>query len=220
MGANSRHSVKRPLVVLAKVGYHEITTVIAISVVFWLFTLPVVTIGATLLALLDVMGDVYHDGSPRTERGRVRRFAVSVRANLVRGLPLTVLVLFVFVNTVWYFAIVLSEPGSYYLVGGLVGVYALLVAFLFSFRLANVAVRTGADWRSAARRAGTGWLRNPHFSVLQISVATIMILVSVAFPVALLLALPGWLALFELVSYEELFGSDPRTVLARYRRDV
>lgn len=216
MATSSRPSLKRPLVALSKVGYREITSILALSVVFWLSLIPVVTIGAGLLALVDVMGGIYRGDTPRGERERLRRFTRSVCGNLVRGLPLSALVLFVFSNTVAYFLILLSGQATSYLIGGLVGVYACLLAIMIALRISNVMMRRGTDWRTAARRAARSWTDNAHFTVLQLAIAALALVVSLLLPVSVLLVLPAGLALFELVFYEELTGTDPRTVLARY----
>lgn len=220
MSIDSRQHLKRPLVVLAKVGYQEITSVIVISAVFWLLTIPVVTIGAALLALFEVMGAIYNDGTPSTEQARIKQFVRSVRRNLVKGIPLTLLVLFILVNTGWYFLIAVSERGSYLVIGGLVGIYACLLVLMFSSRVANIMISDGIDWGPAIRQAGASWRTRPHYTVLQVSIAAIAVIASIAFPIALLLLLPGGLALFELIFYDEMSGTNPRTVLARYRRDI
>lgn len=219
MDTDSQASLKEPVVTLLKVGYYEITSIIVLSGLFWLFVAPLFTIGAALLALFDVIEGIYENSVPRTERGRIRYFVSSFRANIRRGLPLSAIILFIFANTAWYFAIVSSGRARYYVVGGLAGIYACLLVVLFSLRVAYIAVHSDADWRTAARRAGLSWTSNGSFTALQILITTFGILASIAFPISLLL-LPSGLALLELVFYLETTGTDPRTVLARYQQRI
>lgn len=218
MDTSSQLSLKRPLVALLKVGYHEITSILVLSGVFWLSLIPVVTIGAALLALSDVVGGIYRKGTPRSEWDRIRRFTRSFRENLVPGLPLSVFVLFVFSNTVAYFLILLSDRAPYYLIGGLIGVYACILATMIAFRVSHIMVCREAGWRIAARRAVRSWKDHAHFTVLQLAIIAPVLVISLLLPVSILLVLPAGLSLFELVFYKELTGTDPRTALVRYGR--
>lgn len=209
-------SLKRPLVALTKVGYHEIVSVVTLSVVFWLASLPLITVGAALIALFDVVGSVYHDGAPRGERERLAEFGRSLRRNLVRGLPLTVPILFVLANTALYLFIVVSDRGLQYAVGSLLGLYFCLFVTALSFRTANIMTRARSSWRTAVRRAVRSWTTHAHFTVLQLVLVVLAVLVSIAIPLSFLLLLPAGLALFELAFYEEIDATDPRSVLSRY----
>lgn len=210
-------SVRRAFLVAVKFLYYEMVSVIALSALFWLVSIPVLTLGGSLLALFETVSAIYSGSGPRQEVPRIRYFLRAARRNIKRGLPLTAGLLFVPFNTYWYFQIGLSsQHDQMYLLGGIAGLYLFLIVVVFVLRTANVATRTGSELREAVELAARSFARRPYFAIFHTSAAVLAMLGGLFFLIALLFVVPASLALFEIVSYEEMTGGNPGVALKRY----
>ena len=209
-------SIRRSVIALVKLGYYEMTSIVALSVLFWLVSLPLLSVGGAILALFDVLSSVYTGTGPTGERDRMSSYLQSVRRNVIRGLPLSGVILFVVFNTYWYFAIGLWGRATQFLLGGIFSVYVILIGIVSMLRLVNIERQTEVAPRQAIRLTATSWRQHTHFMILQSSVVGVIMGISVVFPAAVLCILPAGLTLFEVAAYEELTGTDPGTMLARY----
>ncbi len=201
-----------------KLLYYEMASLILLSIAFWVVSAPVVTFGAAVLAMFDIVRGIYDGDEPRGERRRLRRFFSSVKVHLADGLILSLLITFVVINTAWYFSIALSGANIRFIVGGLLGLYALFLLAVFICRTVNFHVVRNVDWWTSLRSAASTWAAQPTLTVLQVTIVTIAVLVTVLIPLALVLIIPAAITLFEFVYYDELAGNNPQVVLTRYVR--
>lgn len=213
---NGNPKLGRSVAAWLKFGYYEIASLIAVSVMFWLCSLPLFTIGAALLAVFELLEEIYRGTAPSSERGRMRYFGRRVRANVVRGLPISVVTIFAFANTSLYFAIGWSGRAHYYVLGGLVGLYLCLFVVVSVSRTSNIMIQDQEQLRTAARSTGETWVRYTDYTIVQSILTVLVVLLSVAVLPAVVLLLPGALGLLEVICYEELSGADPRRELDRY----
>lgn len=220
MGGRSRPNLGRSIAVWIKIGYYEITSLITLSIVSWIAALPLVTSGAVIFALFDVIGDIYCGTAPNSERERLRRFGRSLQTNFIQGLPLSIVLIFIFINTYMYFAIGWFGRDFYYLLGGLVGFYLCLLVITFTSRLVNIVLYEGEKWRNAFRSIWRTWMKDIDYTVLQFIMSALVLLISFVFFPAVFLLLPGFLTLLELIFYEELNGENPQKRLVRYKMDA
>lgn len=196
---------------LVRVLYRDLVTVVGLSLAWTLAALPLVTVGGATLALCETMTRVVTDRSEDrilTERGRLRAFGRSVRANVLRGLPLSLLSV-ALLASVWAHAQIyaLSEEWLFS-VSTLVGLYFLVVGTAWVLRAANLIVRAWPEEAPGTRRAFVHGaelaLEHPHFTVLHLlTVGAVLFLASLQ-PVAVPLLVPGVVAATEVVAFEEL----------------
>ncbi|WP_435127419.1 hypothetical protein [Halobaculum sp. D14] len=208
----------------ARVLYTELVTVVLTSVAFVVVALPLVTIGAGVLALVETWTTIITErdtGAPVTERERLRLFARSVRRHLRAGVPYSVVLLAVTGLTVVYAVVGLSTQSGVFVVAAVVGVYAVIGVTMWCLRAASVSVRTEPTppTRAAAERAGLMLLDRPYFTVLVATFAVVVVVLGALVRVAVPLLVPAVLAVVEVVAFEELAGEGAAEVRATYRRE-
>lgn len=212
------------LAAFGRAAYSDLPSVVLLSVAFWLAALPVVTLGPALLALVaaqtaGVAGRTA--GRKVTERDRLRRFREVFVSEFRRGLPLGGLLLAVSVTTLWYGYLAVATRSGPLLIGTFVGVYAVVVTTVVVFRAATLLVREGAPTAGQALwDAGRHILASPSFAVLQASFAALLVVLCVGLGIAVLVLLPGLLAVLEVVSYEETAGDGAMRVVRAYRGEL
>ena len=208
---------------VARVVYADLVTVILTSVAFVLASLPVVTLGAAVLALVDTWTTVVtrrDTGAPPSERGRMRVFAASFRRHLRGGLPYGLLLLAVVGLTAVYATLGITRQSGLFVVAAVVGVYLVVVATAWSLRAASFQTRSdpAIGAREAFERAGLSLADEPAFAVLLSALAGTVLVAGAALRVTLPLLVPAILAVVEVVAFEELAGDGAATVRATYRR--
>ncbi|WP_049898168.1 hypothetical protein [Halococcus agarilyticus] len=217
----------RPGTVATTVGrviYTELPTVVVTSLLFAVASLPVVSLGAALLALVETWTVVVtrrDSGAPPSERGRARLFVAAFRRHLVAGLPYSLLLSAVAGLTVLYYVVGLAQESALFLLATLTGLYAVVVAAVWCLRAASFRVRADPPLgvRQAVGRAGGTFVDHPSFSVLVAAGVGAVLLAATTVRVAIVLVLPGVLAVVEIVAFEELAGDGAAAVRSTYRRD-
>lgn len=209
----------------ARVVYGDLVTVVATSLAFALAALPVVTLGAALLALVDTWTTVVTErdtGAPVTERGRLRLFARSFRSHLWAGVPYSLVLLAVTGLTAVYAVVGVARGSGLFLLAAVVGGYLVIGALLWCLRAASVQVRTVPvpPTRVAFGRAGVTLADRPYFAVLVATLAAALVVAGALVRVAVPLVLPGVLAVVEVVAFEELAGEGAAAVRETYRREA
>ncbi|KTG09062.1 hypothetical protein AUR64_14770 [Haloprofundus marisrubri] len=215
--------------------YSDLVTVVVLSVAASVASVPLVTLGAALLALVETMTDVVEGettGQMVSERGRFAAFRKSFRRNLRRGLPLSLLAIGVVVTTYVYSTIALTIREPVFLLGALAGLYAVVVVVVVLFRAASLVARapepaggdsdasSGLSATAALRDASYHLLETPSFSVLQCCFAALLLGLCVALGIAVVMLLPGWLALLEVVAFEETTGEGAERIVLAYRGEL
>jgi hypothetical protein len=213
------------LSVFARVVYDDLMTVVLVSLLTALTALPVVTIGASLLACCETMTAVVTGegrGGPSTERQRVSLYCESFRRHLRRGLMYSLLLILVFITTVSYVALAYSIRAEGFLLGAILGLYAIVLVLVWTFRAGSVLIRIEDQmgFFAAMREGAYIALSDPAYSTLHVVVAGFFVLFMAVFGIAIPLLLPGVLAVLEVVMFEELAGEGAGTVLARYQGEV
>ncbi|QIO24433.1 DUF624 domain-containing protein [Haloarcula sp. JP-L23] len=212
------------LAAFGRATYSDIVSVVLLSVAFWVVSLPVVTLGPAILALVAAMTEGVTGrtaGRKVTERDRLRRFRQTFTGEFRRGLPLGVLLVAVVVTTLWYAQLAVSTGNGALLVGTLVGLYGIVLAVVVVFRAATLLVREGApSARLALWDAAKHALSTPSFTVLQASFAALLGVICIGLGIAVLVLLPGLLAVLEVVAYEESTGGGALRVVRAYQGEL
>lgn len=207
----------------ARAVYGDLVTVVTTSIAFVIAALPVLTLGAALLALVETWTTVITErdtGAPVTERGRLALFARSFRANLRAGLPYSVVLLAVSgLTTVYALAGVATQSGVL-VVAAVVGIYFVVFATLWCLRAASLQVRSDPrpPTKVAFEQAGLMLIDRPYFAVLVATLVAVVGVVGAVLRIAVPLLVPGVLAVLEVVSFEEVAGEGAAAVRTTYRR--
>ncbi|WP_435066211.1 hypothetical protein [Halobaculum sp. EA56] len=212
------------LAAFGRASYADLTSVVALSVAFWLVAAPLVTVGPAVLGIAAATHDGVAGrtaGETRSERDRLRLFAATVRGQFRRGLWLSVPPLAVAAVTGWYAGVAVATRSGPLLLGAVVGVYALVAVCVATFRAATLLVREDAP---AAPRAlwdaGRHLLETPAFSALHALFFALVTALCLGLGVAVVLLLPGLLAVLEVVAYEETAGGGAIRVVKAYRGEL
>ncbi|WP_143085753.1 hypothetical protein [Halogranum rubrum] len=219
-----------PLATLAafgRVAYSELVTIVILSVLFTLVSLPVVTVGSALLALVRVLTDSVTGevtGNPISERARAAAFLTATRQNVKRGLPLSGLLVVVGVVTTIYLSAASATRDAAFLLGSLAGLYALIIAVVWTLRAATLVVRAPEEQKpstwGALRNAAYHLIETPSFTVLHLVCAAVVCLLCVAVQIGVVLLLPGLLALLEVTTFEETTGEGALRLVRAYRGEL
>lgn len=206
-----------------RVSYSELVTVVVVSVLTSLLSLSVVGFGPGVLAAAETMTAVVAGrggAGPHHERERLSLYLESVRANARRGLLFSLLFGAVIVTTYVYWRVAVSLRSGWFLLGMVVGAYALLIVVLLTYRAGTIAARHPDDLGAVAaiREAILLALADPSFTGLQVVFAGLLVLLSTLLPIAVPLLLFGLLAVLEVVTFEELAGDGAAGVVRRYQR--
>jgi uncharacterized membrane protein YesL len=207
-----------------RIAYSDLLTLAIVSVLATLASLPLATIGAALLALVETVTVVVTGegrGGPTKERQRIRFFVESFRANLRRGLPYS-LVLLGTVLTAGYYVLGASGGSGLFLVGALLGLYAVVIVLAWLLRTASVTIRSTTDvsFVDAAREGAYLGLEYPWYTALQLITVGTILLFAFPFPPAYVLLVPGLLALLEVVAFEETAGRGAMSLVRAYRGEL
>jgi hypothetical protein len=208
----------------ARVVYGDLVTVVITSLAFALASLPLVTLGAALLALVDTWTTVVTErdrGAPVTERGRLRLFARSFRRHLRTGLPYSLALVFVTGLTIVYAVVGLARQSGLFVLAAVVGGYLVVGVTLWCLRAASIQVRTTPTppTRVAFGQAGATLVDRPYFAVLVATLVVVLVVLGALVRVAVPLLLPAVLAVVEVVAFEEVTGEGAAAVRETYRRD-
>lgn len=190
------------LVTAMKFTYRQIVLLVLLSLSFWLVSAFVVTIGAAMIALFRTIRRVPEEH--RSDFGFLKAYFRDVRRSLRAGLPLSALAVGVPLATLLHFGIALSERSGYFLLAGLLGIYATLLVLVFTFRVANVlAADLEQDSLTAFGRAIEASRAYPYFFVLQSCLFVGLLALSIVLPPFILMLFPGVAAVVEILLYEE-----------------
>ncbi|MFB6188657.1 MAG: hypothetical protein ABEI57_02125, partial [Halapricum sp.] len=211
---------------LLRIGYSDLVTLVVTSLLTTLLAIPLVTLGGALLALEDTLTTIVtaegRTSAPQSERARIGYFWDSFRANLTRGVPYSVLLVLVSFTAVWYVSIAFSTGSSAFLLGSVVGLYAVVIVTVWVLRAMSLVVRAdeAPRFRTAMRDGWYSLLEELSFTALQAIVAATFVLISLWLWAAIPLLLPGALVLLEIVSYEELSGDGASALVLGYRGEL
>lgn len=203
-----------------RAAYGDAFSVVLLSLCFVVVSLPLLTVGPALLALLDVMTDAVTakmEGRKSTERERIRRFFGRFRENLGVGAILSILLLGAVAAEATYLSLALSTGRGSFLVGAAVGAYVLLLGVVLCLRTGSLLARGAPSLRAAGRDAALHLVETPSFTVLYAFLVGAVALVCGAVGVAVPLLLPGLLAVLEVVAFEEQSGVGAASVVRAYR---
>jgi uncharacterized membrane protein YesL len=211
---------------LVRILYRDIVTVLVLSLAWTLGSVPVVTLGPATLALCETMTRVVTDRSEDrlvNERDRLRAFGAAFRRYVLRGVPLSALLVALFLS-VWFHGRIYTVSGEWlFSVSTLVGLYFLVVGIAWTMRAASLLVRAPSGNQPGLARAFLDGaelaLEHPHYTVLQLlTVGAALVLASLQ-PVALLVLLPGTVAVVEVVAFEEIVNNAAADI-RQYYADV
>lgn len=208
----------------SRIAYSDLLTLAIASVLATIVSLPLVSIGAAILALVETVTVVVTGegrGGPTTERQRIRLFFESFRENLRRGLPYSVALLGTVVAA-GYYALGSTGGSGLFLIGALLGLYAIVIVLAWLLRIASVAIRSSDEpsFLEAAREGAYIGLEYPWYTALQLVTVGVILLIAFPFPPAYVLLVPGLLALLEVVAFEETAGRGAMSLVRAYRGEL
>lgn len=208
----------------SRAAYSDLVTVVVVSLLFWIGSLPIVTLGASLVAATETMRavvDAQLDGRGFGERSRVAHFRAAYRANLRRGVLVSLVLVGIAAVTTWYAVVGTVQQRGVFLVAALVGLYGFTVVTLLSFHAADLRVAGGGlSLRDAFSVALQRAVAHPSFTVLETMFAVLVTVICVALGLTVVLVLPGFLALLTVVAGEETDGAGASTIVRAYRGEL
>lgn len=205
------------LVVAVKFTYRQIVLLVLLSIAFWLVSTLLVPAGAAVIALFETIRIVPEEH--RSDLSLLKEYVRSVGRNLVPGLALSVPLVVPPIATLLYLDLALTETSGYLLIAGLLSAYVSLVAFFLVFRTANVRSLEGRETRAAFRRALDVSRDHPHFTVLHACLIVAAASLTIVLPPFVVLLFPGFVAVLEVVFYEEASHAEESPV-RRYLRTI
>jgi len=180
----------------AHIAYSDLMTIVLVSILFALASLPVITIGAAILAAVETMTAVVMGegrGGPTTERERLRLFVESFRTHLRAGVPYSVILIAVVTTMgIYGFTATIQQSGLLF-IGALLGLYAVVIGVTWLFRAASIAVRAPDPIRftDAVQNGGYIALEHPWYAAMHLITVGVILLVSVVALPAYVLVVPG-----------------------------
>jgi len=212
------------LAAFGRAAYSDLTSVVALSLLFSVAVIPVVTLGPAIIAIVaathtGVTGRTA--GGRTTDRERLGVFVRTFRSEFRRGSLLTVLPIAVAIVTVWYAGTAIASRSGPLLIGSLLGIYAFVAIITVTFRAATLLTREGAPstWR-ALWDAARHLLAMPTFTALHVLFVGLVILICAGLGIAVPLLLPGLFAVLEVVAYEETAGGGAIRVVKAYQGEL
>lgn len=203
--------------------YTEAVTVLTTSLLFILCSLPLITAGAAVIALVEVWTEVVLTevhGRQIHERERVSLFLRTWRKNLWAGIPYSVVLFFSLAGLVIYRRLSVVTGDILFLLWTLIGLYVVMIVTVWVLRAASIRVRSEATalpgFIETIERAGYSLLERPSFTVLTIASAGSICFLGILSPPVFIVLGPGVLAAGEVVGFEELFGERAETIRAAY----
>lgn len=190
------------LVIAVKFTYRQIVLLVLLSLSFWLVSVFLVPAGAAVIALFETIRTVPEEN--RSDLSRLKTYFRSVRRNLIAGLALSVLMVIPPAATFLYFNLAFAQLSGYLFLAGLLCAYVSLVVFFLVFRAANArSLDETLGVKAAFRRAFDVSSTHPHFAVLHSCLIVATATLSIVLPPFVLLLFPGFVAVLEIVMYEE-----------------
>lgn len=207
-----------------RIAYSDLMTLVIVSVLATILSLPLITIGAALLALVETITTVVTGegrGGPTKERQRVRCFLESFRANLRYGVPYSIVLAGTLV-TAGYYALGSTSGSGLFLIGALLGLYVIVITLAWLLRTASIAIRASnsVSFIDAAREGAYLGLEYPWYTALQLVTVGGILLIVFLFPPAYVLLVPGLLALLEVITFEETAGRGAMSLVRAYRGEL
>lgn len=218
-----------PMLVLrtfGRIAISDAVTIVLLSVLYSIASLSIITIGPALLALMDAFhASITHTGTgggaPDSAIGRASHFVESIWTYIWSGLPYTVAIIAMGVWMYFYLRFVIGDSVPLMLIGVL-GLYVIVAGIVLLFRAADIVVREDAENRpgffQGLRLAWRSLASNVPYAAMHAIIAIVVTVVPllVLSPIVLVVALPGLLALLELLNYEELDGAGAKTIRFAY----
>lgn len=208
----------------ARGAYEDAATIVTVSLGAVLGSIPLVTAGVAVIAAVDVFTDTTEirlNGEKISERERLRRFVAAYRRHLYPGLVLSVPLLGPPIATAVYLRSALATGNAVMLVGAALGIYAVVVGVVWTFRAASLIARgDDVSGTAALRDAGYHLLEAPSFGVIHSLLVAVLLGVAVIVPIVVPILLGGLLALLEVVAFEERSGAGAAPLIRAYRGDV
>lgn len=210
---------------VCRIYYSEALTLGWSSVLFVLGSLPLVTIGASLIALVEIWITVVStesSGKKINERELLVLFAKTWFDNILAGIPYSLAFLLVGVGSFVYLALGTASGSGIFLLWTLVSFYVVVVVLGWEFRAASIRMRSSTinlpGFRETMERAAYSLIENPWYSILQFAWFGVILFLLRVFPPAFIILGPAVLAISEIVGFEELFGDGAETIRAAYAR--
>ncbi len=206
----------------SRVTFSDLLTIVWVSVLFAVLSLPLVTLGAAMLAAVETLTAVITGegrGGPTTERERIRLFAGSFRRNLSQGLPYSVVTVLVVATMLFYILTASADETGVLFFGALVGLYAVVICFAWLLRAGSITIRStqSVGFVDAAHEAAYQAFNYPWYAAIQLITVGVILLVAFVVPPAYVLVVPGLLVVLDVVTFEESHGEGAMTIVRAYR---
>lgn len=210
-----------------RILWREIVSIVVLSVLFSLATLSILPMGAAMIALVDTFyTSVTFTGTgggipPRTI-DRANYFMQRIWTYLKTGLAYTVVLLLSVVGLLLYAQFAVFGGSVFRFFFGIAGIYATVLILVLVFRAGNLVAHAEdrdddrPGFTTAVGRAWSELKLAPGYLAAHVVAAATITVVCMAFPVSLVVVLPGLLALLEVVMYEELDGVGAKAIRYAY----
>jgi|GEM_PF-1173422 hypothetical protein len=207
---------------VSRVIFSDLLTIVWVSMLFALLSLPLLTLGAAMLAAVETLTTVITGegrGGPTTERERIRVFLGSFRGHLSHGVPYSVVTVVVVATMVFYVLTASADETGLLFLGALMGLYAIVICFAWLLRAGSITIRSTepVGFVDAAREAAYQAFSYPWYAAIQLITVGVILLVAFVVPPAYVLLVPGLLVVLEVVTFEETEGQGAMTVVRAYR---
>ena len=103
------------------------------------------------------------------------------------------------------------------LLGGFIGLYAIVIVTTWLLRAATLVIRADSGFFDAMKEGAYIAFEHPSYTVLQLATAGGLLAFGIAFWIAIPLLIPGLLALLEIVSFEETAGDGALGIVSAYQ---
>ncbi|MFC6907230.1 hypothetical protein [Halalkalicoccus tibetensis] len=182
--------------------YDDLVTIITISVLFFILSIPVFTIGSSMIAAHKVINDV-HDGRRISEMGRMKVMIRTFSQNLLRGLPISILLLLLFFMELMYIQITLVTGSSTFLVLSVVGLYIIILTLPALIRSSNIMSQSGSStFIGSVLHSLLTITSDKKGYVKHVGKMSLIVAICSLIPILGVILLPGILSVMEVKSYE------------------
>lgn len=193
--------------------YNDLATILIISIISFILIVPIFTIGASMIAAHKVVNDVY-DGNYSSEKERIKAMIENFSQNLVRGLPISIILVITVFTELIYIWIALTTYSDLFFILSSVGLYLVIVSFSILLRTSNIMSQDPSfTFVDAFLHSVLITSSNKKLYIKHIGRMVIIVFVCIVIPIFGFILLPGVLYIMEVRSYKTIVTNQDITSL-------
>jgi hypothetical protein len=214
-------NIKLVVVTTIRILYKKMTILILFNILFFLFSIPIATIGSSLIALVKTSRTLFLDTEQKHNslRSKTMLFVSNFRASILSGIPYSAIILLVLFSFFTYQSIFIQTDSVWSLIGVLLGFYILVTVPVWLFRAADLSIseeRQSSGFLQNIKESGISLIAYPGFSFFHILIVALLFIIT-QFVIITLILLPSLLVVLELVTYEETVDTGVKKLANRTR---